>query len=405
MKILLSAYACEPGVGSEPGKGWNMAREMANHHEVWVLTWSRRRPSIEVEMTRNPVPNLHFIYCGFPGDLLWRKGLGIYPHYYLWQLKVYFLARRLHREVNFDLAHHMVYATYKMPSFLALLPIPLVWGPVGGGESAPKTFWKDFSWRGKIYEVARDLVRSLGELDPFVRLTVRRSALFLASTQDTAERLQNLGVKEVRVFSQVGSPQAEINRLAQVGLPESNPVRFISIGRLLHWKGFHLGLRAFALAKLELAEYWIVGEGPELQHLRRLAQELGIAHQVKFWGKLPRNETLHKLAECHVLVHPSLHESGGLVCLEAMITARPVICLELGGPAIQVTEETGCKVPALTPEQVVSDLAKVMTSLAVDPQLRLRLGQAAQRRGSEVFSWDVKSKFFNQLYQEILAQQ
>ena len=69
MKILLSAYACEPGVGSEPGKGWNMAREMANHHEVWVLTWSHRRPSIEAEITRNPVPNLHFIYCGFPGGL------------------------------------------------------------------------------------------------------------------------------------------------------------------------------------------------------------------------------------------------------------------------------------------------------------------------------------------------
>jgi hypothetical protein len=38
MKILISAYSCEPGMGSEPGVGWNIAREVAKYHEVWVLT-------------------------------------------------------------------------------------------------------------------------------------------------------------------------------------------------------------------------------------------------------------------------------------------------------------------------------------------------------------------------------
>lgn len=405
MKMLLSAYACEPGLGSEPGKGWNMAQEMANYHQVWVLTWSGRRPGIEAEITRNPVENLHFIYYGFPGDRMWRRGLGLYLHYYLWQIVGYLIVHRLHRQVNFDLLHHMVYATYKMPSFLALLPVPFVWGPVGGGESAPKTFWQDFSLRGKIYEILRDLASWLGECDPFVRLAVRRSAVILASTADTAQRLRSLGAKDVRVFSQVGSPQAEMHQLAQYQLPESSSVKFISMGRLLHWKGFHLSLRAFALAQIEGVEYWIIGDGPEQKPLQKLALELGIASQVKFWGKLPRDETLRKLGECHVLVHPSLHESGGLVCLEAMVAGRPVICLDLGGPAIQVTEETGYKIPASDPDQVVRDLAESMTRLAVDPQLRVRLGQAAQKRASQVFSWDIKGQFFNQLYHEILAHQ
>ena len=50
-----------------------------------------------------------------------------------------------------------------------------------------------------------------------------------------------------------------------------------------------------------------------------------------------------------MLIHPSLHDSGGWVCLEAMAAGRPVICLDLGGPGLQVTEKTGIKVKASTP--------------------------------------------------------
>ncbi|HLE82176.1 MAG TPA: glycosyltransferase family 1 protein, partial [Dehalococcoidia bacterium] len=42
-KVLISAYACEPGKGSEPNVGWNVAREMARQHDVWVLTRANNR--------------------------------------------------------------------------------------------------------------------------------------------------------------------------------------------------------------------------------------------------------------------------------------------------------------------------------------------------------------------------
>ena len=128
------------------------------------------------------------------------------------------------------------------------------------------------------------------------------------------------------------------------------------MGRLLHWKGFHLGLRAFAQADLSEAEYWVCGDGAEWDRLHQLVKELKIESQVKFWGKLPRDQVLEKLGQCHVLVHPSLHDSGGWVCLEAMAAGRPVICLDLGGPAVQVTQETGFKIPATTPEESIQGL-------------------------------------------------
>ena len=405
LKVLLSAYACRPGEGSEPGVGWQVARELAKHHKIWVITRENNRPYIEVELNKNSIPGLNFIYCDTPKWLvkLNLKQQIVYLHYYVWQIQAYFSARQLHQKVGFDLVHHVTYVRYSSPSFLSLLPIPFIWGPVGGGESAPKTFWPDFSLRGKVYEIFRNLARRLGELDPFVRLTARQSVLAGGTTEDTAERLRKLGAKNVQVISQLGLSEQEIAQLAKYGQSEPTAVRFISVGRLLHWKGFHLGLRAFAQADLpDNAEYWIVGDGPERSRMESLAEELGIDHRVKFWNKLSREETLQKLAGCFALVHPSLHESGGLVCLEAMAAGRPVICLNLGGPAIQVIEETGFKVSADTPEQVVRDLARSMVKLAQDLELWQRMSQAAQKRVSEFYSWKKKGYCFSQLYKDFV---
>jgi glycosyltransferase involved in cell wall biosynthesis len=175
------------------------------------------------------------------------------------------------------------------------------------------------------------------------------------------------------------------------------------MGRLLHWKGFYLGVRAFAKANLPNAEYWILGEGPEQQRLQNLAEELGIAEKVKFWGRLPREQSLEKLSECIALVHPSLHDSGGWVCLEAMAAGRPVLCLDLGGPAVQVTSETGFKVSAHTPQQAVEDLAIAMTRLAEDSELRIQMGKAAQTRVREVFDREVMGLALAHLYEKVAA--
>ncbi|MBE9213105.1 glycosyltransferase family 4 protein [Plectonema cf. radiosum LEGE 06105] len=405
MKILISAYSCEPGKGSERGVGWNVAREVANHHEVWVLTrFEESGEVIEAELAQNPVPNMHFVYFNIPvlSDL-WRWGSSgaMQIHYYLWQIQAYFVARRLHREIGFDAMHHVTFVKYSNPSFLSLLDVPFVWGPVGGGETAPKAFWKDFSLRAKAYEIARNLTRSLGELDPFVHLTAKKSAVVSATTEDTAKRIYKMGVNDVQIMPAIGLTHAEIAHLGKYEMPDPSPLRFISIGRLLHWKGFHLGIKAFALANLPSAEYWILGSGPERDRLQMLAQELGIAQQVKFWGELPRDETLAKLGKCHVLVHPSLHDSGGLVCMEAMAAGRPVICLDLGGPALLLTEESGFKVRAINPEQAVNDLSQAMVTFANNSELRLRMGKAGQKLTREAFTWEYRGERLALVYKDI----
>lgn len=407
LKVLMSAYACEPGRGSEPGVGWSFVQMAARHHQVWVLTRANNRTVIEQALTDQPLPNVHWVYFDLPRwARFWKKGQrGVHLYYYLWQIGAYRVARRLHQEVGFDLTHHVTFGNYWLPSFLSLVPVPFVWGPVGGGESAPRPFYRSFSPRGKIYEHARDVARWLGEHDPFTLNTAHKAAMSLAKTQETASRLTHMGSQRVIVLSEVALNHSESEHLNAATPPDSTKFRLISIGRLLHLKGFHLGIQAFARAAAELsdAEYWIVGDGPERLRLEALASRLGVADRVRFWGALSRDETLAKLVECDVLIHPSLHDSGGWVCVEAMAAGRPVICLDLGGPALQVTDETGIKVPATTPEDAIQGLAEAIVMLGNDPSLRAHMGAAGRRRVGDQFTTEQLVRRLQRIYAEVVG--
>jgi glycosyltransferase involved in cell wall biosynthesis len=413
MKILLSAYACEPHKGSEPGVGWNLAMTIAQEHEVWVFTSNCHRAAIEAELAKHPHPRLHPIYCDpFGYSYNWYSGpflfqADIYLHYYLWQIAAYYRAKQLHRQVKFDLIHHGTYGRYPSPSFLALLPVPFVWGPVGGGESAPKPFWRDFNWRDRSFELVREVARWCSELDPFVRLTARRAQLTVACTEETATRLRKIGAREITMVSgQTGVTQSEYEQLAvlpQQRLATDRPVRFLSMGRMLHWKGFHLGLKAFACANLAQAEYWIVGDGPYQPALRTLVEQLGLGDRVRFLGSLSRTEALAVMGDCDVLVHPSLHDFSPTVCVEAMAAGMPVLCLNLGGPGMQITDETGIRAKATNPATAIAEMTIAMERLANDGNLRQQLGQNGQARVEAGYRWENRGALFNQIYHQALG--
>lgn len=401
MRILVSAYACEPGKGSEPGVGWNFVRHMSRHHELWVLTRENNRKGIEAELARSPLPNVHWVYFDLPRWMQRLKKLpgGLYFYYFLWQSQGSRKARELHQKYGFELAHHVTFVTYWTPSMLCRVPVPYIWGPVGGGEFTPESFRRALGVRGWLEELVRAAAQRLVSQLPFVRETARRSTVAIATTKDTERRLVQMNAPRVRVSSQVGL-QSDL----PVFLPKSTeerPVRFVSVGKLLYWKGFHFGLQAFAsaLSASPTAQYWIIGDGPELRRLRRLVQSLGIEHAVTFRGALHQEKALARMAECDVLVHPSLHDSGGMVCLEAMNFSMPVICLDLGGPAMQVTNETGIKVSPTSPATAVREMADAMVMLANNDELRRRMGRAGLERARMEFSWESKCEQILKLYE------
>ena len=407
LKILMSAYACEPNKGSEPGVGWHWALQMSRFHDIWVLTRANNRPAIEqARLTPEQQRHLHWVYFDLPPwARFWKKGArGVQLYYYLWQLAVWRRGARLHREIVFDLLHHVTFGKYWVPSFLAFLPIKSILGPLGGGESTPPALVGTISRPGQRFELARNLARGLAHLGLPTRAIMRRANVVLATTEETKKRLERLGASRVMVEAQLGMDDEQLEFFARFPLRTEKPFRLISIGRLLPWKGFHLGLEAFArfYRLCPDSEYWIVSSGPEAGAWKQLAQDLGIASRVTFWGRLPKlTDVYEKLAQADVLVHPALHEAFGNVCLEALAAGRPVICLDTGGPGLQVTPACGFKAPVASREHAVQSMADAMTQLYRDPGLRLRLAAAARQRVRSEFHWRKKAEAMNALYHQV----
>ena len=418
-RVLLIACACGPERGSEPGQGWQFAHRLAQHHDVTALVYSGFRPVIEREMTERPVPGLRVVYCRLPFEALrhWARGVdraGVREqvHYHLWNRAAGRLAQRLHDDEPFDLVHHVSFMRYWSPSAGASVrDVPFVWGPVGGGETAPEAFYPEFSSSGLRSARLRDRVRSLSHRFPSVLRTARRASIALATTEQSAERMRQLGATDVQVAStSVALPSEEIARLGELPYQsEDAGFRLTAAGRLLHWKGYALAIRAFALAietddahVLADASFSILGEGPEHDELVSVAQRCGVADRVHLLGHRPRSECLQILGQSDVFVHPSFHDSGGYATLEAMAARRPVVALNLGGPGLQITPETGIAVDAVTPDQVVQDLADAFHHLAADPLLRRRLGEAGRRRVEDGFTWNTLIADTLRIYDDLL---
>lgn len=406
LNILISAYACEPHKGSEPAVGWNLSKQISRYHNVWIITRENNRTAIEDALAIEPLPNANWIYYDLPKWLsFWKRGgRGVHLYYYIWQAGIYFSAKKFVKNVKIDIIQHVTFVNYWMPSFLSLLKIPFIWGPVGGGETTPRIFYKYFSIRGRIYEYLRDIVRWIAEKDIFVKQTARNAVLVLATTKDTYRKLNKLGTERVKIFSQIAFDKADYNQIACIKNSKTNNYKILSIGRLLHWKGFQFGIYALEkfLHNYPNAEYAIIGDGPEKNNLKKLISNLGLESRVKIINNIPRKELLCKLPEYDVLLHPSFHESGGLVCIEAMAAGLPVICLNLGGPGEIVTGETGIKINARDKNQIIDDISDALLKLATDKELYDKKSKACRELVYDRYLWERKADILCKLYKEIL---
>jgi len=405
MKVLMSAYSCRPGWGSEPGVGWRFATETARRHQVWVLVDQSNQPFIARHLTASENPR--FLYHQVP---LWpcpeKSHLGIQLHYYLWQRTMAPVVSRLHKEIGFDVVHHTNWARSWMPSGLAELDVPFVWGPIGAAESVPAGFSGGFAWRARLSERLRNAARRVACLDPALRRTARRASVALVTTGETREKVVSLGVRHTEQMGTVGFSEDELRNFRNLPAPDSSIFRAVCIGRLLHWKGFHLAIRGFARFHRQWprSELWIVNDGPEEGRLKELARSVGAAEAVRFWGKLPSVEDVHaKLASCRVLIHPALHEAFGVVCTEAMASGRPVICLDVGGPATQVTSSSGFRVSSRSEEAAIQGIADALEQLYKDPLLYARLGRGAQERVATEFSSQALMSRIDALYEDVVS--
>ena len=183
---------------------------------------------------------------------------------------------------------------------------------------------------------------------------------------------------------------------ADLSLEVSPPV-IGTISRLIHQKGIHVLLKAFAeCAKNHPSiSLVVVGDGPERSNLEILARKLGLDSRVRFLGYRPDVHQI--LPQFDIFTLPSFGEGFGLVLLEAMACSKPVVATDVMSiPEIVQQGKSGLLVPA----QDVSALAEALDTLIEDPELRDRFGKAGFQRARAEFTVERMVRKTAEVYQE-----
>jgi glycosyltransferase involved in cell wall biosynthesis len=335
VRILISAYACEPDKGSEPGAGWNWACAAARDHHVWVMTRANNQPALEAALEQDPNENLHFVYLDLPRwARFWkRRGRGVRSYYLLWQLLAARESRRLHRKHHFDIVHHLTFANVWLPALVCVVDAPFVLGPVGGGPRVPLRLFPALGMRGILHELLRGAARQLSRLNPLVRISWKRADLIVCQNAETRAALPKRHRAKALIQSNASVQTGLLAALQRPKCRSSNGGnQAIYAGRLAPWKGLTLAIRAVALTP-----GWrlvIVGDGSDRARLEILVRKLGVGSRVAFRDWCPQEALWELLRSSDVLLLPSLREDASFVAAEACTLGVSVIAFDQGGPAV-----------------------------------------------------------------------
>lgn len=333
MKVLMSAYACEPGKGSEPGTGWAWTRAAALDNEVWVLTRENNQPAIEQALAAEPHLNLHPVYLDLPTWARWwkRGGRGVRSYYVLWQILARRTAKRLHQQHQFDVAHHITFGVDWLPAgVIGIRGLPSVWGPVGGAAPFPWRLWRWLGFGGIVSELVRWVSGGLGRRVFGDRLA-RQADLVAVQNKEVAHRFRSA---QPVIEPHVAIDPEQCRRTSDRASAE--PRTALYVGRLVRWKGIRLAVATLAEPAAADWRLRVLGDGPDRAGAQRYAQKLGVADRICFEGAVERTKVVEALHRSTCFLFPSMHDSASWAVAEAISAGTPVVCLDVGGPPVQL---------------------------------------------------------------------
>jgi len=394
LKVLISAHELSPDQGSECAVGWNLVTRIARYHDVTVLYaagsqfspnayesavnkyYTENHNEFDIKFIAVPQPKTT-LFMAAVNKRISRNGSSIgisflyFWGYHFWQKSAYKVAKRLVSTDNylslrkpFDLIHHLTSVTFREPGYLWKLPIPFIWGPTGGTTTIPVRFYTHIGIRAAIHEAFRAITNKLTfRLSPVVHRAIKKSSLIYSFSDNDKTLLEKHGAKKVNLMLDVG---CEAPRTDNRQPTTDNLLHILWCGRLVSSKALDILLKALSsdpelMHRIKLT---IVGDGPLRPKYEKLVKKIlqptsepqpttDNRQPITFTGWLPREEVFAHMRASDVLVHTSYREAASSVIPEALSCGLPVICHDISGMRIAVTDQCGIKVPLVSYKQSI----------------------------------------------------
>lgn len=415
LRVLVLAYLISPKRGSEYSVAWNYVTQMSAHCDITILYGSAGDhmgdfDDMDEFLSYNTLSNVNFVAvrAGSLAKVLNsanRRGHLVYTFYFayrLWHWRAYRVARRLIADDAFDLVHYLGPIGYREPGYLWKLPLPYVWGPIGGATNVPATLVPALPVAGKLKLLFRAAVNwcQLRFSIRVWRAFVRTDVLLTATTENQRIFLKVLG-RECEYLPEnaiVGPICVNYEKFKVF-----QKIHLVWIGSIEARKALILLVRA--LSRCHYAERFIVdvvGDGPLKQGLQLEVDACGL-HGIFDWhGQVPRARVRELLSQGHLHIVTSVSEGNPTTIWEAMSCGVPTLSLDHCGMHDTILPGCGFKIPVSNLEKIVEDIAVVLDKVAENPaDLELMAKKVAEHAAE--FHWDNRPEFFLSQYDRAIV--
>lgn len=412
MKILINAYACSPGMGSEPGMAWNWIVNLAKFCELEIITEGEFADKIEQALPSLPQgANMHFHYIPVSDKvrrMCWNQGdWRFYRHYRRWQWRAYLMARDLCNWEHIDILHQLNMIGFREPGYLWKLSkekgIPFVWGPIGGLKLFPQEFLKQAGWKQRLFNSLKNSI-TLWQLkhDKRVNEALHTASLLISAIPDSQIRIKRYKNLNSVIIPETGCMPYNISKKQSHG-----ELRLLWVGKFDYRKQLELALRSLAKVVKELKpsdndiRLVVCGTGSvsQVEYYHSLAEELGVGTIVDWRGQCNHDAVLKEMESADMLFFTSVSDDTSTVVMEAISVGLPVLCHDAMGFGHVVDNRCGMKIPLVNPQQSINDFAKDIVFLSAHRDELRRMSKGCEKVSNQ-FSWENKARKMVSFYEE-----
>lgn len=411
-RVLVIAEAANPEWVSVPLIGWSLAEALRGVADVHLVTQVRNRDAIlrkgwvegvdftaiDTEAIAAPAWKLSQI-LRMGESRGWTVVQAVMSVTYpLFERKIWQKFGPALTRGDYDLVHRITplspAATGSLAAKCRKAGVPFVLGPLNGGVPWPKGFEAEQKQEGEWMSGFRRLLKVFPGRNAMLNAC---NAILYASTFTRRDIPEALADRAIYLPENAIDP----TRFFRDAAPEPGVLKACFIGRFVPLKGLGMLIEAARpLAEAGKLELHLVGDGPLTPALKEQAKGLAAVH---FHGWLKHEAVQDVAAGCHVLAFPSIREFGGGAVLEGMALGLAPLVVDYGGPADLVTPEVGIKVPLTDRAATTLALRAALEQMAADPAGTARMGQAAKRRVTELFTWPRRAEQIATIYDWVLG--
>ncbi|MBE6271839.1 MAG: glycosyltransferase [Prevotella ruminicola] len=407
LRILINAYACSPGMGSEPGMAWNWCVNLARYCELHIITEGEFRDKIEaVVPTLEQGKNIHFYYNPVPDyvrKMCWNQGdWRFYKYYKEWQKKTADIARNICEKEIINILHQLNMIGFREPGYLWQVSretgIPFVWGPVDAKEAFPMAYANGASLKTKLFLWLKNIITQYQlRYGKRVHEAAKTAAVVLSASSNSVISFKKYFDIESLLINETGTYPLD-NQKVRCG--DKKIFDILWVGKANFRKQLTLAIKSVAATCHHDIKLHIVGGGDFRDYLQ-VAESVGIANNCIVHGSVSHDEVLNLMRKSDLFLFTSVAEGTPHVVLEAIGCELPVLCFNTCGQGDCINEEVGFKIPLSDPKQSVKDFAEKINYLYNHIEVLRQMSMNCKQRAEEL-SWENKAKQMVELYKKVI---